>query len=150
LGDYLIVSATSDSFDRGRGKLNVVNNVLERVETVRAIGYADEIIIKVYFGQKIDEYDVGIFAIGSDREGKFDYLNKYCKVVYFLRTKGIRSTMLLEESQNVYRFGIIVYGRIAHRFIPESKVVNGAEVAAVLNPNASESRSGAYNYGIEA
>lgn len=35
LGDYLIVGVTSDSFDRGRGKLNVRNNVLERVEAVK-------------------------------------------------------------------------------------------------------------------
>ena len=36
LGDYLIIGVTSDSFDRGRGKLNVCNNVLERVEAVKA------------------------------------------------------------------------------------------------------------------
>ena len=30
--DYLIVGVTNDSFDRDRGKLNVRNNVLERVE----------------------------------------------------------------------------------------------------------------------
>ena len=35
-GDYLIVVVTNDSFDRERGKLNVRNNVLERVEAVRA------------------------------------------------------------------------------------------------------------------
>ncbi len=46
LGDYLIVGVTSDSFDRGRGKLNVRNNVLERVEEVKATGYADEVIIE--------------------------------------------------------------------------------------------------------
>ena len=46
LGDYLIVGVTSDSFDKGRGKLNVRNNVLERVEAVRKTGYADEIIIE--------------------------------------------------------------------------------------------------------
>ena len=40
LGDYLIVGVTSDSFDKGRGKLNVRNNVLERVESVKATGYA--------------------------------------------------------------------------------------------------------------
>ena len=40
LGDYLIVGVTSDSFDRGRGKLNVRNNVLERVEAVKATGFA--------------------------------------------------------------------------------------------------------------
>ena len=45
LGDYLIVGVTSDSFDRGRGKLNVRNNVLERVEAVKATGYADEVIM---------------------------------------------------------------------------------------------------------
>ena len=84
LGDYLIVGVTNDSFDRDRGKLNVRNNVLERVEAVKATGYADQIIIEDYVGQKIDDiqkYDVDIFAIGSDWEGKFDYLNEFCKVV---------------------------------------------------------------------
>ena len=77
LGDYLVVGVTSDSFDKGRGKLNVRNNVLERVESVRATGYANEIIIEDYLGQKIDDiqrYDVDIFVIGNDWEGKFDYL----------------------------------------------------------------------------
>lgn len=153
LGDYLIVGVTSDSFDRGRGKLNVRNNVLERVEAVKATGYADEVIIEDYLGQKIDDiqkYDVDIFAIGSDWEGKFDYLNEYCKVVYLPRTEGISSTMLREESQEVYRLGIIGSGRIAHRFVPETKVVNGVEVTAVLNPNPSEAESFATKYGIQA
>lgn len=153
LGDYLIVGVTSDSFDRGRGKLNVRNNVLERVEAVKATGYADEVIIEDYLGQKIDDiqkYDVDIFAIGSDWEGKFDYLNEYCKVVYLPRTEGISSTMLREESQEVYRLGIIGSGRIAHRFVPETKVVNGVEVTAVLNPNPKEAEGFATQYGIQA
>lgn len=65
LGDFLIVGVTSDSFDKGRGKLNVRNNVLERVEAVKATGYADKIIIEDYVGQKIDDiqkYNVDIFA----------------------------------------------------------------------------------------
>lgn len=153
LGDYLIVGVTSDSFDRGRGKLNVRNNVLERVEAVKATGYADEVIIEDYLGQKIDDiqkYDVDIFAIGSDWEGKFDYLNEYCKVVYLPRTEGISSTMLREETQSTYRFGIIGSGRIAHRFVPETKVVNGANVVAVLNPDKEEADTFALKYGIEA
>ncbi len=153
LGDYLIVGVTSDSFDQGRGKLNVRNNVLERVEAVKATGYADEVIIEDYLGQKIDDiqkYDVDIFAIGSDWEGKFDYLNEYCKVVYLPRTKGISSTMLRAESQSTYRFGIIGSGRIAHRFVPETKVVNGAEVVAVLNPEKEKAKTFAMMHGIEA
>lgn len=153
LGDYLIVGVTSDSFDRGRGKLNVRNNVLERVEAVKATGYADEVIIEDYLGQKIDDiqkYDVDIFAIGSDWVGKFDYLNEYCKVVYLPRTEGISSTMLREESQANYRIGIIGSGRIAHRFVPETKVVNGAEVVAVLNPDKTEADHFAKMHGIES
>ena len=152
LGDYLIVGVTSDSFDRGRGKLNVRNNVLERVEAVKATGYADEVIIEDYLGQKIDDiqkYDVDIFAIGSDWEGKFDYLNEYCKVVYLPRTEGISSTMLREESQEMYRLGIIGSGRIAHRFVPETSVVNGVEVVAVLNPDMKEAESFAAQYNIQ-
>lgn len=137
LGDYLIVGVTSDSFDRGRGKLNVKNNVLERVASVKATGYADEIIIEDYLGQKIDDiqrFDVDVFAIGSDWEGKFDYLKEYCEVVYLPRTEGISSTMLRERQDAVYRFGIVGSGRMARRFIPEAKVVNSVDVCSVYNP----------------
>lgn len=153
LGDYLIVGVTSDSFDRGRGKLNVRNNVLERVEAVKATGYADEVIIEDYLGQKIDDiqkYDVDIFAIGSDWEGKFDYLNEYCKVVYLPRTKGISSTMLRDESQDVFRVGIIGSGRIAYRFVPESKVINGVDVVSVYDPNTISVSSFANHFSLKA
>lgn len=152
LGDYLIVGVTSDSFDKGRGKLNVRNNVLERVEAVRKTGYADEIVIEDYFGQKIDDiqrYDVDIFAIGSDWMGKFDYLNEYCKVVYLPRTEGISSTMLREQSQDVFRVGVIGSGRIAKRFIPEAKVVNGIEVTSVYDPNESSASVFANQFGVK-
>ena len=152
LGDYLIVGVTSDSFDRDRGKLNVRNNVLERVEAVKATGYVDEVIIEDYVGQKIDDiqkYDVDIFAIGSDWEGKFDYLKEYCQVVYLSRTEGISSTQLREESQVVYKVGMVGTGRIARRFIPESKVVSGIEVTAVMNPDEREALRFASEFGLE-
>ena len=136
LGDYLIVGVTNDNFDRERGKLNVCNNVLERVEAVKATGLADQIVIEDYFGQKIDDiqkYDVDIFAIGSDWEGKFDYLNEYCKVIYLPRTEGISSTMLREEKQTTVRVGIIGCGNIAKRFVPESGFVNGVEVVGAYD-----------------
>ena len=153
LGDYLIVGVTSDNFDRGRGKLNVRNNVLERVEAVKATGYADEIIIEDYLGQKIDDiqkYDVDIFAIGSDWEGKFDYLGEYCKVVYLPRTQGVSSTMLRAESQDVFRVGIVGSGRIANRFIPEANVVSGVEVTSVYNPNKESADAFANKHNLKA
>ena len=153
LGDYLIVGVTSDSFDRGRGKLNVRNNVLERIESVRSTGYADEIIIEDYLGQKIDDiqrYDVDVFAIGSDWEGKFDYLNEYCEVVYLPRTEGISSTMLREQIQDIYRLGIVGTGRIAKRFVPEAKVVNGVEVVAVYDTTVGSALNFAEQFGLDA
>lgn len=136
LGDYLIVGVTNDNFDRERGKLNVCNNVLERVEAVKATGLADQIIIEDYFGQKIDDvqkYDVDIFAIGSDWEGMFDYLNEFCQVVYLPRTEGISSTMLRGEQQQVVRVGIVGCGRIAHRFVPEASFVNGVQIVGAFD-----------------
>ena len=133
LGDYLIVGVTSDSFDRGRGKLNVRNNVLERVEAVKATGYADEVIIEDYVGQKIDDiqkYNIDIFAIGSDWEGIFDYLKEYTKVVYLPRTKGISSTMLRAETTTDVKVGVIGCGRVANRFPLEAGVVNGVVISA--------------------
>ena len=138
LGDYLIVGVTNDTFDRDRGKLNVRNNVLERVEAVRATGLADQIVIEDYVGQKIDDiqrYGVDIFAIGSDWEGKFDYLNEFCKVVYLPRTEGISSTMLRESSQQEVRVGIIGYGRVGHRFPSEANVVSGVNVTGIYDCN---------------
>lgn len=139
LGDYLIVGVTSDSFDRGRGKLNVRNNVLERVEAVKATGYADKVIIEDYVGQKIDDiqkYNVDIFAIGSDWEGLFDYLNEFTKVVYLPRTEGISSTMLRAETTTDVKVGVIGCGRVANRFPLEAGVVNGIAITACYDTNA--------------
>lgn len=136
LGDYLIVGVTNDSFDRERGKLNVRNNVLERVEAVKATGLADKIIIEDYIGQKIDDiqkYNVDIFAIGSDWTGKFDYLNEFCQVVYLPRTEGISSTSLRKETQPVVRLGMVGLGRISDRFVSEAQYVNGLQITAVFD-----------------
>lgn len=137
LGDYLIVGVTTDNFDLERGKMNTCNNVMERIEAVRATGLADKIVIEEYRGQKIDDiqkYGVDVFAIGSDWEGYFDYLNEFCQVVYLPRTQGISSTQLRQERPTV-NVGIIGTGSISSRFIPESKSVNSVVVSAAYNPN---------------
>ena len=138
LGDYLIVGVTNYSFDRERGKLNVRNNVLERVEAVKATGIVDQVIIEDYVGQKIDDilkYDVDIFAIGSDWEGKFDYLSEFCEVVYLPRTEGVSSTMLRAESEVVVNIAIVGCGRIAQRFYAEVDKVDAASVSALYDIN---------------
>ncbi len=138
LGDYLIVGVTNDNFDRERGKLNVKNNVLERVEAVKALNIADQIIIEDYVGQKIDDiqkYGVDIFTVGSDWIGHFDYLKEFCNVVYLPRTEGISSTMLREKEQKYVKVGVVGIGRIGKRFVQECQYVNGIEVEAAYDTN---------------
>ena len=123
LGDYLIVGVTADDFDKSRGKINVQQSLMERIEGVKNTGIADEIIIEEYEGQKIDDirrYGVDIFTVGSDWKGKFDYLNEYCKVIYLERTKGVSSSELRSEKR---KLRMIVEGDVFLRtkFKNESK-----------------------------
>ena len=137
LGDYLIVGVTSDVFDRERGKINVQQSLMERVEAVRATGLADEIIIEEYEGQKIDDIkrlNVDIFTVGSDWKGKFDYLNAYCKVVYLNRTSGVSSTEIRSEQQ-VVRLGLVGESPILNKIERESQYVNGLESGKVFTLN---------------
>ena len=150
LGDYLIVGVTTDNFDLERGKMNTCNNVMERIESVKATGLADQIVIEEYRGQKIDDiqkYGVNVFAIGSDWKGYFDYLNEFCEVVYLPRTQGISSTQLREERPTV-NIGVIGTGSIASRFIPESNNVNSAVITAAFNPNQVDNIAFCQKYQI--
>ena len=129
LGDYLIVGVTADDFDKTRGKINVQQSLMERIEAVRATGLADEIIVEEYEGQKIDDiqrYGVDIFTVGSDWKGKFDYLNEYCKVVYLDRTEGVSSSEIRAEKRKIFIATIGNKG-LCDKFIKEVSYVNGVE-----------------------
>lgn len=137
LGDYLIVGVTADDFDKTRGKINVQQSLMERIEAVRATGIADEIIIEEYEGQKIDDirkYDVDIFTVGSDWKGTFDYLNEYCKVVYLERTEGISSTEIRSEKRQV-KLGIVGESLQAEKVARECEYVNGLVISGVYTSN---------------
>lgn len=134
LGDYLIVGVTSDDFDKNRGKLNVRDSLMTRIKAVEDTGFADEIIVEEYFGQKIDDikkYNIDIFTVGSDWAGHFDYLNEYCQVVYLERTKGISSTDL--RNKDTIRIGIWGSEKIVFRFHDEAKFVSGVELGPILS-----------------
>ena len=134
LGDYLIVGVTADDFDKTRGKINVQQSLMERIEAVRATGLADEIIIEEYEGQKIDDirrYNIDIFTIGSDWVGKFDYLKEYCKVVYLDRTEGISSSEIREEKRQI-KLGLVGDATFLNKVYSESCFVNGIQIIGLL------------------
>lgn len=153
LGDYLIVGITTEQYDKTRGKLNVIDDILTRIDNVRNTGFADKIVIEDHSGQKaedIKKYNVDIFAVGSDWEGKFDSLKSLCEVVYIPRTRGISSTKIRQGGRDVVRIGVIGTGRIARRLIPEAKYVSGAMVTSVLNPHRESAENFKNEFELES
>lgn len=139
LGDYLIVGVTADDFDKTRGKINVQQSLMERIEGVKATGIADEIIIEEYEGQKIDDiqrYGVDIFTVGDDWVGKFDYLNEYCEVVYLSRTQGVSSSELRNEKRSL-RMGLVGESNILKKVFKESQYVNGIQISGMYTEDKS-------------
>lgn len=133
LGDYLVVGVTADSFDRARGKINVQQSLMERMEAVKATGIVDEVIIEEYEGQKIDDilrHNIDVFAIGSDWFGYFDYLKEYCEVVYLERTAGVSSSELRAEQREI-NLGLVGESNFLNKFERESHFVNGVKISSL-------------------
>ena len=120
LGDYLIVGVTTEQYDERRGKLNVVDSLITRIDNVRGTGFVDEVVVEDHEGQKIEDikkFNIDIFTVGSDWRGQFDYLKEYCEVVYLERTKNVSSTMRRVEDSPIVKIGIVGTGRVVGRRI---------------------------------
>ena len=103
LGDYLIVAVSSDAFNEIKGKKCVIPDY-ERMEIVKAIRYVDEVILVGSWDKKVEDvkkYNIDTFVMGDDWKGQFDFLEKYCNVVYLPRTKGISTTQLIQGLSQV-------------------------------------------------
>ncbi len=152
LGDHLTVGVTTEHYDLMRGKLNLVDSIMTRIENVRNTGFADMIIIEDHEGQKIEDiqrYGIDIFTLGSDWAGRFDYLKQYCDVVYLPRTAGISSTALRNKRNGIVRIGIIGTGRIAPRFFKETSFVSGTEVVCAYNPEKESAKTFEEKYQLK-
>ena len=100
LGDYLIVAISTDEFNWNMKQKKCYFNYEERKRLVEAIRYVDLVIPEESWEQKIsdvEEFKVDTFVIGDDWEGKFDFLNDYCDVVYLPRTPEISTTQIKKE-----------------------------------------------------
>lgn len=150
LGDYLVVGVTSESYDIERGKLSVRDDLSTRMKNVKDTGFADEIIIEEYQGQKIrdiQKYQIDVFVIGSDWYGKFENLKKYCEVVYLERTKNISSTIIREQN-NSMKIGIATDDADDGQFVAEAQFVSGYHVQSVYSPNERTASEFCAKYGL--
>lgn len=94
LGDKLYVGVSTDAFNLQKGKVAFMSYE-DRVTLLQSLRAVDVVFPENDWEQKvadIKKYNIGLFAIGDDWAGPFDYLSKYCKVVYMPRTANISST----------------------------------------------------------
>lgn len=96
LGDYLIVGLSTDEFNTLKGKESHFDYD-QRKAYLEAITYVDLILPENTWSQKVQDieaYDVDVFTMGADWEGRFDDLRAYCGVHYLSRTAEISSTLI--------------------------------------------------------
>lgn len=96
LGDYLVVALSSDEFNLLKGKKCYYTYEIRKM-MLEAVKYVDEVIPENTWEQKIQDvkdHNIDIFVMGSDWEGKFDFLKDYCEVVYLSRTPDISTTKI--------------------------------------------------------
>lgn len=121
LGTELIVAVSTDEFNNLKGKKTLIP-YQQRVAIVESIKYVDKVIPEKNWEQKIDDirnYDIDVFAMGSDWKGKFDFLKEYCEVVYLERTENVSTTQLKKSLTNFLS-------------IPKEDILNAFEVIEQL------------------
>lgn len=98
LGNKLIVMLSTDIFNAEKGKRSVMSYE-ERYFMLTNLKCVDIVVPEQSWNDKlkyIEEYDVDVFVMGSDWEGKFD--NLPCEVRYFPRgdisTTGIKERII--------------------------------------------------------
>lgn len=93
----LIVAVSTDEFNWNSKQKKCTIPYAERAEIVAALRCVDRVIPEECWEQKssdVEKYDIDVFVMGSDWEGKFDFLKSQCEVVYLPRTEGISSTKI--------------------------------------------------------
>lgn len=106
LGDKLIVGLSTDGFNQNQKDKVSVQNFARRKKNLEAIKYVDLIISEKTWDQKerdIKNHEIDIFTIGDDWKGEFDFLKKFCEVIYLPRTPDISSTILREDIPKISR-----------------------------------------------
>lgn len=101
-GDYLVVALSTDRFNWEQKKKKSYFTYEERKAMLEAIRYVDLVIPEDCWDQKktdVEKYNIDVFVMGNDWEGKFDFLKEQCQVVYLPRTPEISTTKIKSELQ---------------------------------------------------
>ena len=99
-GDKLIVGVSTDNLNYSKKNRYPIISQNNRIEIIKNIRVVDEVFFEESLELKEDyikKYKADIFIIGDDWKGRFDNLNKLCKVIYLPRTKDVSTTDILKD-----------------------------------------------------
>ncbi len=102
-GDYLIVALSTDEFNWNSKQKKCYFSYPIRKRMLEAIRYVDLVIPEENWEQKVrdvEKFDIDVFVMGDDWDGKFDFLKKQCKVIYLPRTPEISTTQIKHDLGN--------------------------------------------------
>lgn len=100
MGDYLVVVLSTDEFNWKEKQKKCYFSYDERRKLLEAIRYVDLVIPENNWEQKetdVRKYYIDTFVMGDDWRGKFDFLKKYCEVIYLPRTPEISTTQIKKD-----------------------------------------------------
>jgi len=101
LGDYLIVALSTDEFNLNSKNKKCYFDYEKRKTLLESIRYVDLVVPEESWEQKRTDmhlFQVDVFVIGNDWEGKFDFLREEgVEVVYLTRTPEISTTQIKED-----------------------------------------------------
>lgn len=102
-GDYLIVAASADDFVvNQKGSRAPYHKFETRKDMLEAVRFVDLVIEESSWEQKLSDirrYHVDTVVMGSDWENspRFDYLRKYCDLVFLPRTEGVSTSKIRRD-----------------------------------------------------
>lgn len=112
LGSRLMVGLSTDEFNAKKGKRSAMCYE-DRKTVLEACRYVDEVFAEEDWSQKLDDarrLGASVFVMGDDWQGKFDFMEAACKVVYLTRTEGVSTTEIKASVQSLPRHPLVQPG----------------------------------------
>lgn len=94
-GDRLIVGVSSDELNYSKKQKYPIYSQSDRIEIIKSIKSVTDAFLEESLDLKRDyikQHKADVLVMGNDWEGKFDFCNDLCEVVYLPRTENISTT----------------------------------------------------------
>ena len=98
-GSHLIVGVSSDKLNMSKKQRYPIYSQEDRIHIIRSLSCVNEVFVEESLELKaeyIKYYNADVLVMGDDWQGKFDYLQDICKVVYLPRTPSVSTTEIIE------------------------------------------------------